>query len=633
MLRNELFDTAAYGKVFDEEDRLLADASIRLASRLDPAPLEVSSELYQALLLLAKAVRHNHAAIDLDMDMDEDEKGFGRLFKELWTERDNEGLFQFVGDDVDPKKLVSALSDGDPRLVGREALEEERLSSCGSPIVLSTIEGSPRYATIRRYAQAECSIAGRLLRAATAITTLGSDDLPLPEPSEVIARADQERLKSDLEPLTSEDKKFLERAVTRSVSVLTGGPGTGKTTAIATLLHSLGLIARERGRPFRVAICAPTAKVAVRMREALEKAFGEGGMAEFVDELLIDPNSGSVHRLLEIRPDASVSTVELQCDLVIVDEVSMLEMTLLDQLLRCAGPSHVVLVGDPDQLVSVEVGAVLRDIVEAGEINSPLASIVTRLVVNHRSGDAINELAEAIHSGNPAEVEMVINAHPEAIVRAVTPTGHLESVIEVAEQIRASAKSGDVNEALDRLQSQVVLCGNREGDWSVSWWRAKVRGALARSASADDDRARFAVGTPIMMLKNEHAASKKLEDRLCNGDVGVVCAKNDGTEVYFLPTGARYRSLRVIDDAEPAWSFTIHKSQGSEYKKVIVSLPARRNRILTRELLYTAVTRAIEKVVIIGSNDVFAQALAKKVNRVSSLTARIVARSLASQKI
>ncbi len=623
MLRNELFDTAAYGEVFDEEDRLLVDASIRLARRLDPAPLEVSSELYQALLLLAKAVRHNHAAIDLDMD--EDEKGFVRLFNELWTERDNEGSFEFVGDDVDPKKLVSALSDADPRLVGREALEEEQLSSCGSPIVLSTIEGRPRYATIRRYAQAECSIAGRLLRAATAITTLGCDDLPLPEPSKVIARADSKLLDPQV-------KEFLAGAVTRSVSVLTGGPGTGKTTAIATLLHSLGLIAREHGRPFRVAICAPTAKAAVRMREAIDRALGGKGMEEFKSELLIDPNSGSVHRLLEIRPDASVSTVELKCDLVIVDEVSMLEMTLLDQLLRCAEQSHVVLVGDPDQLVSVEVGAVLRDIVEAGETNSPLVSIVTRLVENHRSGDAINELAQAIHSGDLVEVEAVIDAHPDAIVRSLNPTGHLESVIEAAKQIRDSAKSGDVNEALDRLQSQVVLCGNREGDWSVSWWRAKVRGALARSASANDDRARFAVGTPIMMLKNEHAASKELADRLCNGDVGVVCAKIDGTEVYFLPNGARYRSLRVIDNAEPAWSFTIHKSQGSEYKKVIVSLPARPNRILTRELLYTAVTRAIEKVVIIGSNDVFAQALAKKVNRVSSLTARIVARSLASQK-
>ena len=141
---------------------------------------------------------------------------------------------------------------------------------------------------------------------------VGADQVPLPAAAELERFCDPERLSPQL-------SDFLDRAVTRSVSVLTGGPGTGKTTAIATLLRSMGMVARERGRPFRVAICAPTAKAAVRMREALDHAFGDKGMAEFAVELLIDPNSGSVHRLLEIRPDASVSRVELHCDLVIVD--------------------------------------------------------------------------------------------------------------------------------------------------------------------------------------------------------------------------------------------------------------------------------------------------------------------------
>ena len=143
-----------------------------------------------------------------------------------------------------------------------------------------------------------------------------------------------------------------------------------------------------------------------------------------------------------------------------------------------------------------------------------------------------------------------------------------------------------------------------------------------------------------MVLKNEHAANKELAERLSNGDIGVVCAreKGDGTkvsEVYFLPRGPnpRHRSLRVIDDAEPAWSFTIHKSQGSEYERVIVSLPARSNRILTKELLYTAVTRAKKEVVIIGSDEVFDHALGTSVERVSSLTDRIIARSKVRRKI
>ena len=617
MLRNDHFDVDELGEVFDETDRLLADASIRLAMRLGPGGLTVSDDLYRALLLLAKAVRHNHAAVDLDL------AAFERLLEELWTTRDDDGQFVFVGDHVDARTLIDALTSADPRLVGREALEAESVDPGGPPIVLSTADGAGRYVTIRRYAAAECAIANRLLASVGEPTVVGADQVPLPAAAELERFCDPERLSPQL-------SDFLDQAVTRSVSVLTGGPGTGKTTAIATLLRSMGMVARERGRPFRVAICAPTAKAAVRMREALDHAFGDKGMAEFAVELLIDPNSGSVHRLLEIRPDASVSRVELHCDLVIVDEVSMLEMTLLDQLLRCAGESHVILVGDPDQLVSVEVGAVLRDIVEAGsEAGSPLESIVTRLVTSHRSNEAIVQLARAINAGSMDEVSAALAAHPDELVRSATPAEQLGSVLASAKEVRALAEAGDVAGALDLLGHQVVLCGNREGDWSVAWWRAKVEEALARTATSTEHSGRFAVGTPLMVLKNEQSATKELAERLSNGDVGVVCQTESGPEAYFLPGGdhPRHRPLRVIDEATPAWSFTIHKSQGSEYERVIVSLPATRNRILTKELLYTAVTRAKREVVIVGSDEVLAAALDTTVQRVSSLTERLVERT------
>jgi exodeoxyribonuclease V alpha subunit len=617
MLRNDHFDVEELGEVFDESDRLLADASLRLAARLGSGPLEVSPELYRALLLLAKAVRHNHAAVDLEP------VAFGRLLEELWTVRDDEGQFEFVGGHVDAAGLVAALGDADPRLVGREALEAGEVAPGGAPIVLSTAEGAPRYATIRRYAAAECAIANRLLASVAEASTFGADQVPLPTAAELEAHADPTRLSDEL-------RAFLDRAVTRSASVLTGGPGTGKTTAIAMLLRSMGMVARERGRPFRVAICAPTAKAAVRMREALDQAFGDKGMAEFAEELLIDPNSGSVHRLLEIRPDASVSRVELHCDLVIVDEVSMLEMTLLDQLLRCAGESHVILVGDPDQLVSVEVGAVLRDIVEAGATpGSPLEPVVTRLVTSHRSNEAIVQLARAINAGSMDDVAEAIAAHPDELLRSATPSEQLGAVLESAMAVRTRAEAGDVDGALDLLGHQVVLCGNREGEWSVAWWRAKVEEALARTATTAEVPSRFPVGTPLMVLKNEQSATKELAERLSNGDVGVVCQTDDGPEAYFLPGGdsPRHRPLRVIDEATPAWSFTIHKSQGSEYQRVIVSLPSTKNRILTKELLYTAVTRAKHEVVIVGSDEVLAAALDTTVQRVSGLTERLAVRT------
>ena len=132
-----------------------------------------------------------------------------------------------------------------------------------------------------------------------------------------------------------------------------------------------------------------------------------------------------------------------------------------------------------------------------------------------------------------------------------------------------------------------------------------------------------------MVLKNEQSATKELAERLSNGDVGVVCQTDVGSEAYFLPGGdsPRHRPLLVIDVATPAWSFTIHMSQGSEYERVIVSLPASTNRILTKELLYTAVTRAKHEVVIVGSDEVLAAALTTTVQRVSGLTERLVVRT------
>ena len=415
-----------------------------------------------------------------------------------------------------------------------------------------------------------------------------------------------------------------------SISVLTGGPGTGKTTAIATMLRSLGEVGRREGRNFSIALCAPTAKAAVRMREALDQAFGDKGLAEFEDELRIDPRSGSVHRLLEIRPDASVSTIELCCDLVIVDEVSMLELTLLDEVLRCAGRSHVVLAGDPDQLVSVEVGAVLRDVVEAGEgPDAPLAPLVTRLTISHRSNDAIVALAAAINAGDVEGLHRALGAHPDELTLVSTPSTLVDSVIDRAIDLRRLAEEGKEHEALTALAGQVVLCANREGERSVGWWNTKVADALERAhPGVPDSRDRFATGTPIMVLKNESSATRELTDRLSNGDVGVVCNSQDGSEVVFLPVSEspRRRALRMIDQATAAWAFTIHKSQGSEYEQVVVSLPARPNRILSRELLYTAVTRAKHGVVLIGSREVVATALSRRVERVSGLTERLRSR-------
>ena len=615
MSGSPLFNST-WAVAFEDWDRLLVDSSIRLSER-DGDGLEVTEELYLGLLLVAKALRHNHAAIALDHD------GFSRLFEELFRSEIRAGSDDSTLSAVDPDELRHALGSADSRLVGSVDLSAPVVSSTGSPFVVSLDNGSPAYVSTRRLAFAECAIATRLLEAASHEERMSGTQLPLPETSEVIAAADPSLLNDGV-------RSFIEGALTRKISVLTGGPGSGKTTAIATLLRAIGEIARRDERRISIALCAPTAKAAVRMREALDRAFGEQGLAEYEAELVIDPRSGSVHRLLEIRPDASITTVELACDLVIVDEVSMLELTLLDQVLRAAGSTHVVLAGDPDQLVSVEVGAVLRDIVEAGDRpGEPLDDLVTTLTSSHRSNDAIVELAEAINSGDLDAFFTAVRRHPAELDVVPTPAGLLPELLGRAGALRGLAEAGEVDAALRELGSQVVLCANREGARSVTWWNKRIVDGLERRSPRGADSARFAIGTPVMVLRNEPTATQELSERLSNGDVGVVCALDGGPEVVFLPPSdsPRRRKVRMIDQATAAWAFTIHKSQGSEYDRVVVSLPESPNRILSRELLYTAVTRARSGVVVIGSSDVIAAALSRRVERVSGLTRRLRSRA------
>ncbi|MEI6701665.1 MAG: AAA family ATPase, partial [Actinomycetota bacterium] len=329
--------------VFTEADLLLVHGAVRLAEREGPKII-VSDDLHVALLVLAKAIRLNHVAIALGA------AALDELLLELWSEHGgHEGE---VTSPIAPNALVTALLEADARLVAREDLGAGHVPPTGPPIVLSMTEGSVEFATIRRYAFAECEIATRLLEAASTEHRLGADGVPLPNPSDLAPH-------DASEPRSDEVTRFIDGALTRRISVLTGGPGTGKTTAVATFLKRLAEHAQASNRSFSVALCAPTAKAAVRMREAIDQSFGPLGLERFSADLLIAPGSGSIHRLLKIRPDASVSTIELECDFIIVDEVSMLELTLLEQIVRCGKRGHLVLVGDPDQLVSVEVGAVL----------------------------------------------------------------------------------------------------------------------------------------------------------------------------------------------------------------------------------------------------------------------------------
>jgi exodeoxyribonuclease V alpha subunit len=571
-VRARLGSLPAVAAAATDADLTLLDALVRHMWREEPecAGGELDEALVCGLFLLVRAVRLDHAALDLS-----DES--------LRRDLDECSL-----DDVATDSVVAALC-GAGALVERVNLAHP-ISATGAPIVVGDVDGVARFCHLRRFAYAEWRLATALLAAS------------------------RHRLDDDLARLadSANNDPVLANLAARRISVVTGGPGTGKTTSVARALGTLGAAAATRGgTTLRVALCAPTAKAAVRLREALS--------AHSLEGLDIDERSGSVHRLLGLGRDDRRAGGDVDADIVIIDEVSMLELELLDLVVaRASDSTRIVLVGDPDQLASVNVGAALRDVVTAAD--GALRTLVTRLERNYRSDEAIQRAAEAVNAGDLAALELCAAATPTAL-RLEVPSAE---ALAVATAAAASLEEAAIDEhsALEALGRFVVLAATRHGAGSIEHWRALV-GAPAEARRA---AARFAVGEPVLISRNEPAAGDGSE--LHNGDLGVVVNENDRVQCVFGPASApRRRILTRLGEAESAYAITIHKSQGSEYDDVIVSLPPTPSRIVTRELLYTAMTRARRSIWFVANREVLAAGLARRIDRVSALAERVDALS------
>jgi len=585
--------------VFSDEDFVLVDALERLAG-----PQLLTARAAVAALLLAKSVRLNHVALSLK----EDE--LDRLIHDqLWVTTGEDGE-----EEVADAPTTSQVREGIDDLCALSGVAErlslrDPVTIVGTPLVVS----DETYIAYRRYAYAEDVVTQALLRAALSPTPIGG----MSAPEAVTLVADME--------LSAEGRAGLTNALERSFSVLTGGPGRGKTTIIAALLICLKRYAMAHGRTFSVALCAPTAKAAVRMQEALNQQLEARGetLEELNQFVSFDEKSGSVHRLLGIRPDNTKSLRTLNHDLVIVDEVSMLDFTLLAKLLQHTPKANLLLVGDADQLASVNVGAALRDIID-GAVAATLDALVTKLHTNYRSVPQIDELASAINNGNFNDVLEVIASNPLVLQRFRSANDAFGEVMAWSRDLRHNAAERNDEAALSLLGDNVVLCATHRGEGSVDWWREAISRQLLTEETPTPTR--FQVGTPVLVKKNEQSVILSIDQRLSNGDVGIARLGDQGMEVVFGPRGQlRVRAEAELGDAEAAWSMTIHKSQGSEYKHVVVSLPNGTSRTLTKELLYTAVTRAKESLTIIGSDDALRLAVERVTFRASGLIDRLLA--------
>lgn len=442
-------------------------------------------------------------------------------------------------------------------------------------------------------------------------------------------------------------------AALRPLTIISGGPGTGKTHTVLRILCGLveRAFAAENGPP-RIYLAAPTGKAAARLSESIIKAKrGFEGVSARVLQAVPDQAS-TVHRLLEPRGRVGMafrhgSDEPLGVDVLVVDEVSMVDASLMAKLLDAVpDAARLILVGDEDQLASVEAGSVFADICQASRVCAPssvfarqleararvrsdgesprmsIADSYVRLTHSFRfsSEGGIGRLAARIRAGDADgvmealrdcgdEVEWVETHKPAAVsafvLRKLEP--HFESVF-------AASDPAERLELLGRLQ---LLCAHRQGPGGAQDFNRLFEARLGGRRSWAHGG--FYDARPLLVVRNAPGMG------LYNGDVGVLCGMRDAQRAFVAFSAEGTGRVREISPSrlpehESVYAMTVHKSQGSEYEEVLLVLPPRPSPVMTRELLYTAVTRARKKIVVVGAREVVRHAVESRTKRWSGLT-------------
>ena len=455
--------------------------------------------------------------------------------------------------------------------------------------------------------------------------------------------------------LTAEEKIDWQQTaaivgVLNNFTIITGGPGTGKTTTVAKMLAILFTI----DPAFKVALAAPTGKAAVRMAESLKGSKIDVDIA--IKEKFKTLVPTTIHRLLKYVPDSPYfkhdQTNPLNYDLVIVDEASMIDAALFSKLLAAIGPAtRIILLGDKDQLASVEAGSLLGDLcqtqttmnvlsaenvelinsfipgieqqISTGYIEAAANVLSEHIIELKRSrrftGDGgIGKFSKAIIHGRLDEIEAFVDENKDAAVTIDTSYADdlFNSFITGYENFIGEK---DISKALEKLNQLRVLCAVREGPQGLKAVNKKIEMILVEKGLIDN-KIEFYNNRPIIVTRNYP------ELKLFNGDVGMIRPDSTGSlKAWFEDSDKNLRAVLpgYITSAETVFAMTIHKSQGSEYAKVLVMLPSSADQpLLTRELLYTAITRAKEAVLLQAGKEVILYTANRSVQRASGIMDR-----------
>jgi exodeoxyribonuclease V alpha subunit len=441
-------------------------------------------------------------------------------------------------------------------------------------------------------------------------------------------------------------------AVMMRFCVISGGPGTGKTTTISKIL---ALIVEQsvQTKP-RISLAAPTGKAAARLQEAIKHSKEGLNCSDAVKEA-IPEEASTIHRLLGSTLGSPYfrhnSRNKLPVDVVVVDEASMVDLALMSKLVQALhSKARLILLGDKDQLASVEAGAVLGDMCDTGNIHSFSSEFCKRvkrftghtidpesvgeggttvrdhmvlLQRNFRFGDdsGIGAVSRAVNKGDADLAVRLLgdSKHKDIAWRDLMSPAVLLGAIKdrVVQGYGDYLKSTDIGKTFDVFNRFRMLCAVRQGPYGVSAMNLLVEQILKGEGLIEPDK-KWYHGRPILITSNDYNL------RLFNGDVGMILpdpAVNGELRAFFpFPDGSvrTFHPLR-LPEHETVYAMTVHKSQGSEFDEVLLLLPDRDSPVLTRELVYTAITRARGRVEIWATEAVFRRAVSRRIERMSGL--------------
>jgi exodeoxyribonuclease V alpha subunit len=467
--------------------------------------------------------------------------------------------------------------------------------------------------------------------------------------------------------LTDEQCEVVGASARTGLTVVSGGPGTGKTSIVVAIMR---LMVRLGVDPSEIVLAAPTGKAAYRMGECVGESLTRIENRDAVDQALLDAHlePATIHRLLGYSPESGRfrrhRNNPLSAKVIIVDEGSMLDVTLMERLTNAIQPeARLILLGDANQLPSVAAGSVFRDLVPSlAQDSGPLSAASMRLGVNHRmntqsaAGRSILLAARSINDGDVTLLNAVDESNTPIVPRRSSPKELAFAGVEFlatssrdfgpfldrwyAERVRGGReiaelvgheyveRDGRFDDAdCERLRQLFahagksrILCVTRVFETGADQINARLHSRAAESAGLAAERLPFAVGEPLIVLRNDY------ERGLFNGDNGIRLWVRRGAAsqipMAIFPRGDNFVAFRfdaLREFVELGYAMTVHKAQGSEFDSIAIILPEKPVAVLTRELIYTAVSRSRASVVLVGNESTFNHAIASRVERFSGL--------------